>query len=60
MWFPFFKVVELGGPVKVIISMLAMNIAFSLILVIIGYSDYRVMKIQQREVNQTGVIMDGR
>ena len=59
LWFPFFKIVELKFPIVVILNMLVFNIAVSLILVIMGHSDYRIMKIQQGESNQIGVIADG-
>ena len=59
LWYPFFKIMELKIPIVVILIVLSVNIAVSLILVIMGHSDYRIMKIQQGESNQIGVIVDG-
>ena len=59
LWFPFFKVVETEGPINLILLMLVVNIAFSLLLAIMGYSDYKAMKIQQSELSQREVIVDG-
>jgi len=59
LWYPFFKIMEIKAPIVVILIVLSVNIVASLILVIMGHSDYRIMKIQQGESNQTGVIVDG-
>jgi len=59
LWFSFFKIVEIKAPIVVILIVLSVNIAVSLILVIMGYSDYKIMKIMQGESNQTGVVVDG-
>ena len=60
LWYPFFKIVEIKAPIVVILIVLSVNIVASLILVIMGYSDYKIMKkIMQGESNQIGVIADG-